>query len=162
MALKLRLARQAQADADIIADLEQACFNDPWSKDAVEQVLCSNKLPALFFIAEEDGLPAGYIGALMILPYECQVLNLAVYPGCRRRGVATALLKELETACGQWRISDMTLEVRASNTGAQALYKGFGFAAEGIRKNYYEGKEDALIMWKRGIPAVEPFEQGHY
>ena len=152
MALKLRLARPEDRDIDIIAALEQVCFAEPWSRKTVEQMLTNPKLTALFFIAEEEGEPAGYVGCLMIPPYECQVLNLAVFPTFRRRGVGTALLQELQTACAQLHIPDMTLEVRASNLGAQALYTGFGFAPEGVRKNYYEGKEDALIMWKRDIP----------
>ena len=48
----------------------------------------------------------------------------------------------------------LTLEVRVSNTGAQELYRKFGFAPAGMRKNYYvETNEDALVMWAEDIDA---------
>ena len=64
------------------------------------------------------------------------------------------LLAELAGAAIQRGSEGLTLEVRVSNTGAQALYERFGFQSAGIRKNYYENVEDAIVMWRRGI--LEP------
>src|SRR5205823_13690860 len=77
------------------------------------------------------------------------LMNIAVDPSARRRGLATALLEELFTCAGRDR--GYTLEVRTSNGPAIALYERFGFRAAGIRKRYYQDTgEDALIMWRVG------------
>ena len=52
----------------------------------------------------------------------------------------------------------MTLEVRVSNTGAQALYRSFGFVPAGVRQRYYENTEDAIVMWCHDIAEL-PFRQ---
>jgi [ribosomal protein S18]-alanine N-acetyltransferase len=77
------------------------------------------------------------------------IMNIAVDPTARRRGLATALLEELFARAGRERA--YTLEVRTSNDPAIALYKKFGFRASGIRPRYYQDTgEDALIMWRVG------------
>ena len=91
---------------------------------------------------------AGYIGS-QTCGDESDVMNVAVHPEFRRRGIAEALvtalvdqLKAIESRC-------LTLEVRASNVPAIALYSKLGFVEVGRRKNYYRNpKEDALIMRK--------------
>jgi ribosomal-protein-alanine N-acetyltransferase len=77
------------------------------------------------------------------------VMNLAVAPEQRRRGIATALLERLfELTVDEGR-RGYTLEVRVSNTGAITLYEALGFRARGIRRGYYtDNREDALIMWR--------------
>jgi ribosomal-protein-alanine N-acetyltransferase len=82
------------------------------------------------------------------------VMNVAVAPASRRRGVATALLERLfEVTSGDSR-RGYTLEVRVSNTGAIRLYERLGFEARGIRRGYYtDNREDALIMWREASPS---------
>jgi [ribosomal protein S18]-alanine N-acetyltransferase len=77
------------------------------------------------------------------------VLNVAVEPAHRRRGIASVLLNECERRAHQNSAALITLEVRRSNTAALELYRQFGFRAVGIRPNYYvdEG-EDAIVMVK--------------
>ena len=71
-------------------------------------------------------------------------------PEARRRGIAEALLRELERLLPARGVERITLEVRASNEPALALYRKLGYEALGLRKNYYEKpREDALIMQKR-------------
>ena len=82
---------------------------------------------------------------------EAHITNIAVHPEHRRTRVATQLMLDLagtaiDRGCESW-----TLEVRASSTGAQALYRSFGFAPAGVRKAYYEGSEDAIVMWCHDI-----------
>jgi ribosomal-protein-alanine N-acetyltransferase len=80
------------------------------------------------------------------------IMNIAVDPTARRRGLATALLEELFARAGRDRA--YTLEVRTSNGPAIALYEKFGFRAAGLRKRYYQDTgEDALIMWRLGEKA---------
>ena len=78
------------------------------------------------------------------------MVNVAVKPEYRKRGIASGLLNELMRAGSERGVKDYTLEVRAGNHGAIALYENLGFKSEGIRKDFYrEPVEDALIMWKR-------------
>jgi ribosomal-protein-alanine N-acetyltransferase len=91
---------------------------------------------------------AGYIGLMYVLD-EGYISNVAVLPAYRRQGVGKALIGELEREAGKVRLSFLTLEVRASNAAARALYADRGFRDTGLRKNYYEKPiEDAVLMTK--------------
>lgn len=129
-----------------IAALEQVCFSDPWPAAAVESEL-SNPL-SLWLVAVEDGRVAGYVGSQSVLG-EADMMNVAVSPDFRRQGVAEALLCELERRLKENGVYSLTLEVRASNAPAIALYHKLGYAQVGRRPNYYhKPKEDALILRK--------------
>ena len=79
---------------------------------------------------------------------EAHVTNIGVAPEWQRRGVGRRLLLQLAREARKRSAQHLTLEVRVSNVGAQALYREFGFVPAGIRKNYYaEVNEDALVMW---------------
>jgi ribosomal-protein-alanine acetyltransferase len=95
------------------------------------------------FVAELEGRVAGYIVFQRVSDGETEILNLAVDPSCRRRGVASALLRAvLERSPGR-----VWLEVRVSNTAARNLYRKFGFTEAGIRQNYYANpREDGIVM----------------
>ena len=105
-----------------------------------------NDLAAFLVALDERGAVAGYAGMQVVLD-EGYILNIAVRPDCRRQGVAGRLLQVfLDFARGN-RLSFLTLEVRASNYAAIALYGSRGFRGVGRRKNYYEHpKEDAVLM----------------
>ena len=129
-----------------VAELEKICFSDPWSENSVASEL-KNKL-ALWLVAEEDGVMTGYIGSQTCTD-ESDVMNVAVHPDFRRRGIAEALVNALVTELKAIGSHCLTLEVRASNDPAIGLYEKLGFAEIGRRKNYYRNpREDALIMRK--------------
>ena len=129
-----------------VAQLEKLCFSDPWSEKSIASEL-TNKL-ALWLVAEEDGEVAGYIGSQTV-PDESDMMNVAVHPDCRRRGIAEALVNALCKALKERGSVSLTLEVRASNDPAKALYDKLGFESVGRRPNYYRNpKEDALILKK--------------
>ena len=129
-----------------VAQLEKLCFSDPWSEKSIASEL-TNKL-ALWLVAEEDGKVAGYIGSQTV-PDESDMMNVAVHPDCRRRGIAEALVNALCKALKERGSVSLTLEVRASNDPAKALYDKLGFEQAGRRPNYYRNpKEDALILKK--------------
>lgn len=152
----------AFADAAEIAELEAACFSEPWSENAIREEML---LPyARFFVArderwaaekadgceEGDGERAlvGYAGMLLIAD-QAQIINVAVCEKYRRRGAGLALLRALEDEARRCEMAVLQLEVRASGLGAQALYRKAGFLPVGKRKNFYRfPTEDALLMNK--------------
>lgn len=130
---------------DEVAALERVCFPDPWSRSMLAEEL-DNALSAFLVALDETGAVAGYAGLQVILD-EGYILNIAVRPDCRRQGVAGQLIQVfLDFARGN-RLAFLTLEVRASNYDAIALYGSRGFRERGRRRNYYEHpREDAIIM----------------
>ena len=129
-----------------VAELEKVCFSDPWSENSVASEL-NNKL-SLWLVAVEGDAVAGYIVSQTVMD-ETDMMNVAVHPDFRRRGIGESLvlglvekLKSLGSHC-------LTLEVRSSNESAISLYEKLGFTQIGRRKNYYRNpKEDALILRK--------------
>ena len=135
-----------------VAELEKICFSDPWSENSVASEL--NNPLSLWLIAEEDGALCGYVGSQTVLD-ETDMMNIAVRPDCRRKGIAAALISELVGQLKERGSHILRLEVRESNAPAIALYESLGFAQLGLRKNYYRNpKENALILgkeWESGI-----------
>lgn len=129
-----------------VAALEQVCFSSPWSENSIAGEL-SNPL-SLWLVAIEDGQLAGYVGSQSVMG-ESDMMNLAVDPAFRRRGAGRALVLALVEHLAQKGNHCLSLEVRASNAPALALYQGLGFAQVGRRPNYYRNpKEDGLILRK--------------
>ena len=128
-----------------LQQIEQRSFSVPWTEAMLRLQLDPNS--HVFLTAETGaGLVAGYVGMMYVLD-EGYISNVAVAPEHRRQGVADALLDALETRARHLRLSFLTLEVRASNAAAIALYQKHGFSVVGRRPNYYEKpREDALLM----------------
>jgi ribosomal-protein-alanine N-acetyltransferase len=127
-----------------IAQLEKDCFSTPWTENMLTDALFD---PHASFIVAEDGEGGvlGYAGLHVVLD-EGYIDNVAVEEAARRHGVASALL-DVFCRFGQANLAFLTLEVRASNAAAIALYQKHGFAQVGLRKNYYTNpREDAIIM----------------
>jgi ribosomal-protein-alanine N-acetyltransferase len=130
-----------EADLPAIAGLERACFPDPWSEDSFRSLVVG---PAR--VAERDGTLVGYAFARSAAD-SGEILNVAVAHEHRRAGVAAALVEELCTALVGVGVTEVFLEVRASNAPAQALYRALGFVPVGSRPRYYRAPvEDALIL----------------
>jgi len=100
------------------------------------------------------GRVVGYAG-LWLNGDEAHVTNVAVQPEQQRNGIATALLLALADAAIARGCAGWTLEVRVSSTGAQELYRRFGFSPAGVRARYYENTEDAIVMWCNDIQGDE-------
>ena len=129
-----------------IAALEKICFSDPWSETSISSEL--NNPLSLWLVALDNDRVVGYVGSQTVLD-GADMMNIAVDPAYRRQGVAAELIERLETALKSKGVICLTLEVRASNAPAIALYDKLGFAIVGRRPNYYRHpKEDALIMRK--------------
>jgi ribosomal-protein-alanine N-acetyltransferase len=142
----MKIIPMTDAHVDAVAALEAICFADPWSANSVASEL-TNPL-SCWLVALEADTVVGYIGSQTVMG-ETDMMNVAVHPDHRRKGIAVSLihalvqkLKECESHC-------LTLEVRASNAPAIALYEKLGFTEAGRRRNYYRNpKEDALILRK--------------
>lgn len=142
----MEIRDMAEAHVFQIAALEQRCFTDPWSENAVKSEL-ENPL-SVWLVALNGETVAGYVGSQTVLG-ETDMMNLAVAPDFRRRGIGEALVNALVARLKSMGGHCLTLEVRASNAPAQALYQKLGFVQVGRRPRYYEKpREDALILRK--------------
>ena len=130
-----------------IAALEKATFSFPWDEASILAEL-DNPL-ALWLVVVEDEKVLGYVGSQTVFE-DADILNVAVLPAARRRGIAETLMTALESRLSERGAERITLEDRASNAPAIALYRKLGYAQVGLRKNYYEKpREDALILQKQ-------------
>ena len=135
-------------DLEASTELEAMCFSTPWSLQAFKDSLDKPEI-YLFRVAYMGGELVAQAGLILSFD-EADVVNVAVKPEYRKNGIAFELLNELMKAGSARGVKDYTLEVRAGNRAAIALYEKLGFKTEGIRKDFYrEPVEDALIMWKR-------------
>ena len=129
-----------------VAELEKICFQDPWSEKSVAAELEHDY--SLWLVAMEGETLAGYIGS-QISYGEADMMNVAVSPDHRRKGIGEKLILALMEELKARECISLALEVRASNAPAIALYDKLGFGQIGLRKNYYRNpKEDALILRK--------------
>ena len=142
----MRILQMTADHVSQVAELEKICFSDPWSENSIAYEL-TNPL-SLWLVAVEDERVAGYVGSQSVMG-ESDMMNVAVHPDFRRRGIAEQLVTELIALLADKGNHSLTLEVRASNAPAISLYEKLGFAQIGLRKNYYRNpKEDALILRK--------------
>lgn len=142
-----------------VLPIEQQAYPSPWSRNVFESELAQVRSGTREYLIARFGRElVGYAG-LWIVPdpdgNQAHITNVVVAPERRRAGVATALLlaladRAIERGCVAW-----TLEVRATSTGAQELYRRFGFAPAGVRARYYENTEDAIVMWCHDIHLPE-------
>jgi [ribosomal protein S18]-alanine N-acetyltransferase len=142
------IRRLAYADLPQVIAIERRAFPTPWSLAMF--VLELSKPSGVCLTASLDRRMAGY---LICSRYDTvwHVMNVAVDPDARRRGVASALLVRLLEEVGAEGTTGprFTLEVRRSNDAAIRLYERFGFRVAGMRRRYYQDNgEDALIMWR--------------
>ena len=143
---KFELSAMRAVHVPQIAELEQVCFTDPWPDQAIRSEL-TNPL-SLWLVALDGETVIGYVGCQTVLG-EADIMNVAVSPDYRRQGIAEALLQYLQTILKIKEVHSLTLEVRASNAPAIALYEKLGYLQVGRRPNYYhKPKEDALILRK--------------
>ncbi|MCD7748661.1 MAG: ribosomal protein S18-alanine N-acetyltransferase [Oscillospiraceae bacterium] len=123
-----------------IAALEALCFEAPWPPELIA------RLRERFIVAAEGDAVLGYAALSTVLD-EASLDKIAVAPASRRQGIGKALLDAVIARCRAQSMATLTLEVRASNQAAIALYENARFAPVGRRNNYYEKpREDAMIM----------------
>ncbi len=132
----LVLVAAREADLSRVAKLHAECFPDEaWNSSALATVLAMPGADGRICYGE-DGTPCGLLFDQCLGP-EGEILTLGVAPAWRRRGVARMLLQDLVLRARAGGAQRLLLEVAADNTAALALYESFGFARQGIRRNYY-------------------------
>ncbi len=141
-----------------VLEIERVSFPTPWPQDAYLQEIRGNRL-ASYIVAKVEEEVVGYAGMWVILD-EAHITTIAVDPRYRRQSIGErlllALIEEAIRRGARW----MTLEVRKSNTAAQALYRKYGFRDIGVRRGYYsDNREDAIVMWAGVLQ--EPHFQNH-
>lgn len=142
----MRFTLMENAHVSQVAQLEKLCFSAPWSENSISSEL-TNPL-SCWLVALDGDRVAGYVGSQTVLD-ESDMMNIAVDPQYRRQGIAQALVEELVKCLARKGSRCLTLEVRASNAGAIALYGKLGFVQVGLRKNYYRNpRENAMILRK--------------
>ncbi len=146
----IELRQLGLADLRAIEEIERRSYPTPWSRSmfAGELAKPSSICLGAFGAEGEDGELCGY---LIVSRYvdAWHVMNVAVDPDHRGRGIATMLIERLFEVTADDVRRGYTLEVRVSNTTAIELYERLGFQARGVRRGYYtDNREDALIMWK--------------
>lgn len=144
---KIHFEKMQLADLDDIYLIEKNNYPVPWSKGLLKSCI---KADYHCVVAKQDDQIVGY-GFLMTAYDESHLLNMCIDKSCQGMGYGRKLLKYLENICIYSHSKTFLLEVRASNDVAKQLYQSFGFAAIGIRKNYYrciKGREDAIVMTK--------------
>jgi ribosomal-protein-alanine N-acetyltransferase len=144
MDARYRIRPAALADAAGLAAIERRCFSDPWSEVAFQEALSSEWTFTL--VADSGRGSAGYLIGREAAG-SGEILNLAVAPEFRHRGIGRALLEDGLAAFRGRSASEVFLEVRESNHSAQALYRARGFRPVGQRAAYYRNpREDALVL----------------
>ena len=157
---ELRIHRLELRHLDAIEAIERRSYPTPWSRSMFAGELAK---PASICLGAFDG--DQLVGYMIISRYvdAWHVMNVAVDPDQRRRGIATMLLDRLFESTDDGTRRGYTLEVRVSNDGAIKLYEAAGFRARGVRRGYYtDNREDALIMWRDAAaeePGATPREQ---
>ena len=131
-----------------VYNLETICFQeDPWTFKMFEAEINNNMSIYIVGKDEETGNVLSY-GGMWLIYDTAEITNIAVHPNYRREGIGNNLLNVLFKTANDRGIYNFNLEVRASNKPAMDMYLKNGFIKCGIRKNYYQGKEDAILMSK--------------
>lgn len=134
-----------------VVEIERRVYPTPWDEQTFREELAAPR--RTYLVALMDGCVVGYAG-MMLVADEAHITTVVTLPERRREQVATRLMVRLAYQAVEERARSLTLEVRSSNKGAQALYRRFGMAPVGVRKQYYVS-EDALIMWVHDLDSPE-------
>lgn len=146
---ELVLRNASAKDATKLAEIDSACFSDPYTKDMFSHdIQYADNLTIL--TASYEGEIVGYIEIMIVLD-ECDIQRVAVLPKYRNMYIASVMMNAMLNLTSSLGIKSYTLEVRESNEAAIGLYEDFGFSVNGRRPKYY-GDEDALLMLRIGDP----------
>jgi [ribosomal protein S18]-alanine N-acetyltransferase len=141
----------ADADIDAIVVLEAESFTNPWPRETLVWELRNSDVTQVYLLRDDEDRAVAFCLCWVIFD-ELHINTLAVSTAVRRTGLATSLLRQVMAEAAAAGATRATLEVRASNSAALALYAGLGFSVTASRTRYYtQPEEDALILWREGL-----------
>jgi len=145
----VRIRDATYNDLPRVLDIERLSFTEPWSLASFRRELSLSFSRLMLAVTDDPAAGAAAIAGYLcrwLVAGEYHILNVAVHPDYRCRGVGTALMAGAVAESRARRASLMILEVRRSNLQARRLYRKFGFEERRLRRNYYGPGEDALVM----------------
>lgn len=153
---KIEITPMVIANLDEVYEIEKISFSMPWTKQMWMDEMIKSQI-ANHLVAKLDGKILGYAGFWLIID-EAEIVNIAVHPEYRRKGIGNLLLKELLNLAKTKKAKLVTLEVRETNESAKNLYSKSGFQLIAIRKKFYKDtNEDALVYWLNPIEKSDGF-----
>ena len=145
--MDLKVEKMTLDDLDSIRDILISDFDDFWNYDILKQELdCSN---SYFVIAKNDDNEIAGFAGLKVIVDEADIMNIVVKKSFRYNGIGSLLLENLISYSKDKNLKTITLEVNENNLPAIRLYDKFNFNHIGLRKKYYNGESDAIIMSKK-------------
>jgi ribosomal-protein-alanine N-acetyltransferase len=143
---QVSMRRAVLGDLDAVMLIERACFAAPWPRSIMAEEIMGQGCTRME-VADEPGGVTGFM-IYWVIPPEAHLINLAVTPVGQGRGVGRAMVERLLAVARSEAVSQIFLEVRASNLVAQRLYAGVGFEQIDVRRGYYaDNGEDALVLY---------------
>jgi [ribosomal protein S18]-alanine N-acetyltransferase len=149
-AVTVRISPMRRRHIRSILKIENVVYPRPWAGSVFASEIDQVPRARRYYVAHIGRRLVGY-GGLLVAPDSAHITNVAVDAEFRRQGIASRLLLALARDAITRGSPALTLEVRVGNDGAQQLYRQFGFAPAGMRKRYYEGTDDAIVMWAHDI-----------
>jgi ribosomal-protein-alanine N-acetyltransferase len=149
-AVEVRIVPMRRRHLRGVLRIEQQVYPRPWTFGLFLSEI-GQRATRLYLVARVGGEVVGYAGMFRAVD-DAHITTVAVDPAWHRHGIASRMLVALARGAIERGSVNLTLEVRMSNSGAQALYQRFGFVPAGVRKGYYpETGEDALVMWAHDV-----------
>jgi len=142
----INIRQMRRADIPAVSEIESLSFPNPWPRSAFLEELKKRGF-AFYWVIEFQHSFAGYAGYWRI-GNEAHLVNFAIHPSFRRKGLGEKLLKFILQRIQDQRLNTVTLEVRQSNLAACRLYEKLGFKKVAILPHYYIN-EDAIVYWKK-------------
>ena len=141
----IKIENMTLEDFEKIKDNLQNDFDDFWTPSILKSELKSEN--SKYIVAKEGENIVGFAG-IWISPDDVEITNIVTKKTERKKGIGSLLLEKLIEMAKETKRSNISLEVNENNIGAEYLYKKYGFENVGIRKKYYHGKDNAIIMTK--------------
>ena len=145
MDIDIRLA--TRDDLPQLVELENLSFKHPWKEQDILYEIEENPV-SNFWVLTSNGQIIGFSDHWITFD-SATIAQIAINPNFRRNHLGTSLMKEIIDDCYAKRVVSITLEVRVSNTSAQAFYLKNGFKQVVIKPHYYDNGEDAIYMMRK-------------
>ena len=144
--MDFKICKMSIEDLKSIKSILYSNFDKFWSYDVLEDELeCDNSY--VIVAKNSENIIVGFAGLKVILD-EANIMNIVVKKDFRHNGIVSILLDDLINYSKKLNLKTITLEVNENNLSAIRLYDKFSFDRLGIRKKYYNGESDAIIMSK--------------